>query len=220
MLILAFDTSGPACSVAVWRDGAVLAQRREVMERGQAEALMPLIAGIMATAGVTYAALDRVAVTVGPGSFTGVRVGLAAARGLTLATDILAVGLLTSEVLAAAVPPRERANASRILAAIDTKRGDLYVQQFTTDGAALAPPIALAPSALAHWIGDHTVVVVGDGGPSVLQALGKKAVMSSADPLADVVLLAALGAKATPVPGGPLPVYVNPPAITPARAKA
>ncbi|MHB1205546.1 MAG: tRNA (adenosine(37)-N6)-threonylcarbamoyltransferase complex dimerization subunit type 1 TsaB [Rhodospirillaceae bacterium] len=220
MLILAFDTSGAACSVAVWRDGAVLARRRDVMERGQAEALMPLIAAAMDEAGVGYAALDRIAVTVGPGSFTGVRVGLAAARGLSLALGVPAVGLLTSEVLAAAVPPQERKGATRILAAIDTKRGDLYVQQFTADGDSLAPPMALAPAALADWIGGHAVVVVGDGSAAAAQALGEKAVRSSADVLVDAALLATLGAKAIPVPGGPLPVYVNPPAITPARAKA
>ena len=219
MLILAFDTSGPACSVVVWRDGTVLARRRDVMERGQAEALMPLIAAAMEEAGIGYAALGRIAVTVGPGSFTGVRVGLAAARGLTLALDIPAVGLLTSEVLAAAVPSPERKIATRILVAIDTKRGDLYVQQFSIDGDSLAPPMALAPDLLADWVGDHTVVVVGDGSAAAVEALGEKALRSSADALVDAALLATLGATAIPAPGGPLPVYVNPPAITPAPEK-
>ena len=219
MLILAFDTSGPACSVAVWRDGTVLAHRRDAMERGQAEALMPLIAAAMDEAGVAYATLDRIAVTVGPGSFTGVRVGLAAARGLMLASNIPAVGLLTGEVLAAAVSPEERGDATRILAAIDTKRGDLYVQQFAADGTALALPVALAPSALPDWIGPHRVIIVGDGGPVALEALGELATLSSADALVNAELLAVMGARAAPLPGGPLPVYVNPPAITPARVK-
>ena len=74
MLILAFDTTAAAVSVALWRDGAVLARVQAVMAQGQAEALMPAITRIMASAGETYAALDRVAVTAGPGSFTGVRV--------------------------------------------------------------------------------------------------------------------------------------------------
>ena len=130
MLILAFDTAVAACSVALWRDGVVLAAARETMDQGQAEALMPMIEAVMAKAGASYAALDRVAVTVGPGSFTGVRVGLAAARGLGLAAHKPVIGVMTTEVLAAAVAEAERKDGVHILAAIDTKRGDLYVQQF------------------------------------------------------------------------------------------
>ena len=220
MLILAFDTSGPACTVALWRDGQVLAVGRELMERGQAEALMPMIAAIMGEAGITYAALDKIAVTVGPGSFTGVRAGLAAARGLTLASKVPTVGILTSTALAAAVPPAERAGADRILVAIDTKRGDLYVQQFLPDGSVLEAPVAMEPSALPAWIGAQHVVIVGDGARVAAEALAERGVASSAGALVDVALLATLGAAATPVPGGPAPVYVHPPAITPQKAKA
>jgi len=220
MLILAFDTSGPACTVALWRDGQVLATRQDLMERGQAEALMPMIAAVMGEAGITYAALDRIAVTVGPGSFTGVRAGLAAARGLTLASKVPTVGILTSSALAAAIPAAERATADRILVAIDTKRGDLYVQQFLADGVALETPVAMEPAALPAWIGAHRVVIVGDGASAAAGALGDHGVMSSAGALVDVALLAALGAAAAPLPGGPAPVYVHPPAITPQKVKA
>lgn len=220
MLILAFDTSGAACAVALWRDGQVLAARRELMERGQAEALMPMIAAVMGEGGVAYEALDKIAVTVGPGSFTGVRAGLAAARGLTLASKVPTVGLLAGAVLAAAAPAPERDGAARILAAIDTKRGDLYVQQFLTDGSPMDAPVAMEPAALPAWIGAHRVVVVGDGAAAAVEALGEYAMLSSAGALVDVALLAALGAKATPLPGGPAPVYVHPPAITPQKAKA
>lgn len=220
MLILAFDTSGPACSVALWRDGQVLAAARELMERGQAEALMPMIAAVMAEAGIAYAAFDKIAVTVGPGSFTGIRAGLAAARGLTLASQVPTVGLGTGVVLAAAVPAPERDSADRILAAIDTKRGDLYVQQFLPDGTVMDAPVAMEPAALPAWIGAQRVVVVGDGAITAVQALGHSGLLSSAAALVDVGLLAALGAAADPQPGGPAPVYVHPPAITPQKAKA
>src|SRR3569832_1939804 len=98
MLILAFDTSIAACSVALIRDAAILAATREVMDRGQAEALMPMIERVMESARASYRDLDRIAVTTGPGSFTGVRVGLAAARGLGLASEKPIVGVLTTEV--------------------------------------------------------------------------------------------------------------------------
>ena len=88
MIILAFDCTAAACSVAVWRDGTTLAGARELMERGQAEALAPMIDACMKSAGVAFADVARIGVTVGPGSFTGVRVGLAAARGFGFAKII------------------------------------------------------------------------------------------------------------------------------------
>src|SRR5262245_22034221 len=101
MMILAFDTAVGACSVAVWRDGETLAMSRQPMERGQAEHLVPAIADAMSAAGAGFEHLDRIAVTIGPGSFTGVRVALATARGLALAHKIPVIGVTTGEVLAA-----------------------------------------------------------------------------------------------------------------------
>ncbi len=219
MLILAFDTSVAACSVALWRKGAVLAAVRQLMEQGQAEALMPLVEEIMARGGATYAALDRIAVTVGPGSFTGVRVGLSAARGLGLAARKPIIGIMTTEVLAASVPESERVDGSgrvHILAAIDTKRGDLYVQQFDRNLHGVGPVKALAPGDLAAWIAPGPVRVVGDGAAAAIAAIGSRAVMASADAFPAAAVLAELAANRQPVPGGPLPVYVRPPdAIVP-----
>lgn len=214
MLILAFDCSGPACSVALWRDGAVLAQERELMERGQAEALMPMIDRVMKAGDLGFAALDRIAVTVGPGSFTGVRAGLAAARGFALASNIPAIGILTTTVLAAAVPPEERRTATRILVAIDTKRGDLYVHQFETDSAPSEQPIALPATELAAWVAGSRVMIAGDAATVAALAIGGRAMVSSAGGLVDTGVLASLAARAAPQPDGPVPVYVHPPAVT------
>src|SRR6201998_4443921 len=87
MLILAIDTALDACAAAVLDtdSGRLIAQASQAMKRGHAEALMPLIADVMKEAGVPFATLDRIAVTTGPGSFTGLRVGLSAARGIALA---------------------------------------------------------------------------------------------------------------------------------------
>ncbi len=214
MLILAFDCSGPACSVALWRDGAVLAQERTLMERGQAEALMPMIDRVMKAADIGFAKLDRIAVTVGPGSFTGVRAGLAAARGFALASNIPAIGILTTTALAAAVPPEERRAVTRILAAIDTKRGDLYVHQFETDSTPCEQPMALPVAELPAWVASGRIVIAGDAASVAASAIGDRAMVSSAGGLVDACVLAALAARAAPQPDGPVPVYVHPPAVT------
>jgi len=212
MLILAFDTTVAACSVALWRDGTVLARARDVMSQGQAEALMPMIEDVMQRGGESYAALDRVAVTVGPGSFTGVRVGLAAARGLGLAANKPVIGVLTTEVLAQAVPhPEHATERMHVLAVIDTKRGDLYAQQFDAHMKDLGAPRALAPDQLAAWCGDGPLVVVGDAAAIAVAALGPRAILSAAEALPDPAVIARIAAARQPSPGGPLPVYVRPP---------
>ena len=100
MKLLALDCAGLACSVALWRDGAIVAERTREMARGHAEALMPMLGEVMAAADERLDALDRLAVTVGPGSFTGIRVGLAAARGLALAIGCPLIGVGTLAALA------------------------------------------------------------------------------------------------------------------------
>ncbi len=214
MLILAFDTSVAACSVALWSDGRVLAARRAAMDQGQAEALMPLIEEVMTDGRTAYTELDRIAVSIGPGSFTGVRVGLAAARGLALAANVPLVGVLTTEILAASVAAEEWAGAgagAHVLAAIDTKRGDIYVQQFDQDMRAPVAVCALAPAELGTWVAPGRVLVVGDAAAAAAAAIGPRAVLSSADALPAPAVLARLASERLPQPGGPLPVYVRSP---------
>src|SRR6476660_10271831 len=105
MLILAIDTALDACAAAVLDTdaGRLIAQESQAMKRGHAEALMPLIARVMKQSGVAFASLDRIAVTTGPGSFTGLRVGLSAARGIGLATAKPVVALTTLAAYAAPV---------------------------------------------------------------------------------------------------------------------
>src|SRR5690348_9361970 len=144
MRVLAIDTALEACSAAVLdteRRG-VLASESQPMVRGHAEALMPLIARVMAQAGLRMTALDRIAVTVGPGSFTGLRVGVAAARGIALAAAKPAIGLTT---LAAYAAPHVAADETLpLLAAIDARHDHVYMQLFGAGGRTLIAP-RLAP---------------------------------------------------------------------------
>src|ERR1700749_3269007 len=105
MLILAIDTALEACAVALLDTGTskVIASESQAMKRGHAEALMPMIARVMKESDLTFAALDRLAVTSGPGSFTGLRVGLSAARGIALAAGKPVVGITTLSAYAAPV---------------------------------------------------------------------------------------------------------------------
>lgn len=214
MLILAFDTTAAACSVAIVKDGAALVRLRELMDQGQAEALVPLIERAMDQARIGYADLDRIAVTIGPGSFTGVRVGLATARALGLAAGKPVVGVSSLAVLAAAVPQGERERHATILAAVDTKRGDVYAQCFeSTSGMPQSEPTAVPAAELGPWAQGKNVLVVGDATPEVTQAL-PGATASAADPLPDATVLARLAALREIDAAGPLPLYVLPPKIT------
>src|SRR5262245_24082737 len=125
--VLGIDTSASACSAALWRDGAVVAAERAAMMRGHAEALMPMIERVMGD--VPYAQLDAVAATAGPGAFTGLRIGLAAARGIAFAARIPAIGISAFAAIAAAIPEGARRDRA-VVVAIDTKRGDTYLQCF------------------------------------------------------------------------------------------
>ena len=210
MLILAFDTTAAACSVALWRDGTVLRTDRSIMERGQAEALVPMIERIMGECGINYARLDRVAVTVGPGSFTGVRVGIATARALSLAAAKPVIGVKTTEVLAVAAAE----DGNRVLAAIDTKRDDLYVQMFGPDRQPIGEVSVVASSALLQLAGPEPVTVIGDGAITAVQAIGPNAMLAVAGPLPDTAVLAGLASTRDPSAQNLMPVYARAPDAT------
>jgi tRNA threonylcarbamoyladenosine biosynthesis protein TsaB len=147
--VVALDTAGRACQAGVFVNGAAKAVRRVEMLHGQAEALLPLVQAVMAEAGVEYATVRAVVATAGPGSFTGLRVGLAAAQGLGLA-----IGCPVLAVSSFAAWAMEAGGAVRV--ALDTRRGDAFVQDFDADGRAAGAPF-LGAAALAQAPG-----VVGD----------------------------------------------------------
>jgi tRNA threonylcarbamoyladenosine biosynthesis protein TsaB len=213
MRVLAFDTAGNGCSVCLWRDGVVEAERREPMSRGQAEALVPMIEAVMAEAGAAYGDLDRIAVTVGPGSFTGLRVGLATARGLGVALMMPVWGVTTTEAFAHALPA-DRRRAGTVLAAIDARRDDLYLQAFRAPeivplGAPVAALPAAVPGILALRLAAAPVIACGDAADRLAGLEGVADTFPQAAVEAPVV--AALAAARPLPPGPPSAVYVRPP---------
>ncbi|WP_108512643.1 tRNA (adenosine(37)-N6)-threonylcarbamoyltransferase complex dimerization subunit type 1 TsaB [Bradyrhizobium algeriense] len=147
MLILAIDTALDACAAAVLDTaGGVIARESQPMKRGHAEALMPLIARVMKASGVAFTALDRIAATTGPGSFTGLRVGLSAARGIALAAGKPVVGVTTLTAFAA--PIVSETSEHPVISAVDARHDHVYFQMLGGDGSSLIKP-QVAPIAEA-----------------------------------------------------------------------
>lgn len=200
MMILALDTCLFACSAAVVRDGVVLASRIEPMSRGHQERLAPLVAEVMGEAGAGFDQLDRIAVTVGPGSFTGLRVGLAFAKGLSAALGVPAIGVGSLEALA-------QPHAGRVLAVLDAKRGQVYLQAFA-DGAAVSAPDALPIETAAARLAEFAPDVLVGTGAALLAEMRPAAQVVAVDHAAPAAI-AALGAARAPTP--PRPLYLRAP---------
>jgi tRNA threonylcarbamoyladenosine biosynthesis protein TsaB len=142
--LLAFDTSGPSLSVAAAEGEVLRAWRREELARGHAERLLPLLREVMAEAGWSWRELGLLAVTVGPGNFTGLRAGIAVARALALASGCPALGPGTLEAIAQGAAALTPGNAHPIVAVADARRGEVYAQRFSNRLETLGPP-ALVP---------------------------------------------------------------------------
>ncbi|MGD1878515.1 MAG: tRNA (adenosine(37)-N6)-threonylcarbamoyltransferase complex dimerization subunit type 1 TsaB, partial [Kiloniellaceae bacterium] len=172
--LLAMDAAGASCSGAIWADGRVAVRRFSAMARGQSERLVPMIAEAMAEWGGGFADLDALAVTTGPGGFTGVRIGLATARGLALARGLPLIGVSSFEVAAAAVPAGTR-SGRRVLAALESKRAALFIQLFDDDLNALGDPAEIAPADLAAELAGvlpaGPLLVAGDAAERAVAAL-------------------------------------------------
>jgi tRNA threonylcarbamoyladenosine biosynthesis protein TsaB len=214
--ILAIDTAGPGCSAALWGRGAILAGRREFMARGQSERLVPMVLEVMTEAGVPFSALDMVAVSVGPGAFTGVRIGLSAAKGFSLALAIPIMAVTSFEAVAAAVPAEVR--AGRLLAiALESKRDDLYLQLFDDAGRARGEPAAIEPAALSGHLPELPLLFAGDAKERAVAALGAwgDVRIFDGDDAADAAQIAALAATRDLAPGSPVgPLYLRAPDVT------
>ena len=187
------DVGGTALNRRI--DRGPLGSAREDGATGQAEQLAPMIARMIAALPGGFAAVDRLAVTVGPGYFTGLRAGLAAARGLALAAKRPLVGITTLAAVAAGVPLEERAGAT-IVVALDSKRSEAFFQLFSNDLMPAGEPETMAPGAYARKLrdlGGERLVVAGNGTALLgraLDGLGVAWCRSAAAERPDAALLA------------------------------
>jgi tRNA threonylcarbamoyl adenosine modification protein YeaZ len=221
MRVLAIDTALDACSAAVFDldRGGVTASETLPMARGHAEALLPLIARVMDLAEIEFAELHRIAVTTGPGSFTGLRVGISAARGIALAANKPAVGLST--LAGFATPLIAEDDSSTVVAAIDARHGHVYLQIFGSGGRTIvAPRIAPVREAVRAAV-TAPARIVGSGA-NLLAAEWPK---GSPPPLLveqrgapDIGWIARLGAAAAEGYGPPRPLYLRAPDAQPQDA--
>jgi tRNA threonylcarbamoyladenosine biosynthesis protein TsaB len=221
MAILAFDTCLGAVSVALRYAAAngdwLIREAYEPRQTGHAERLMPMIAEVMATAGRTFADIERFAVTIGPGTFTGVRVGVAAARAFALSAGRPVVGISSLEVIAT----RGRtllgpSAASRpLMVAVDARRGALYCAlRGTSDEAFDGAPALLTTEAAAALAREHDALVIGSGAPLVAEAAGTdiETALPTIEPHAR--FLAQLAADRPPS-GTVSPLYLRAPDVKP-----
>jgi tRNA threonylcarbamoyladenosine biosynthesis protein TsaB len=220
MLILAIDTALDACAAGVLdtEAGRLIAQESQAMKRGHAEALMPLIARVIGQSGIGFKALDRIAVTTGPGSFTGLRVGLSAARGIALAANKPVVGLTT--LTAYAAPIVSQNGEHPVISAIDARHDHVYLQVVSGNGSSLIRPrVASIEEALGaarfgapHLVG-NAAGILADRWPA--QALPPFKV--DAQPAPDIAWVGWLGAAVSPNTAPARPFYLRAPDAKPAK---
>ena len=178
MILLAVDTAGPRLQLALLRDDGV-DTLVEPMAQGQAERIFPAIDELLARNATTYADLTRLAVTTGPGSFTGLRIGLSAARGLGLALGIPVVGVPTLFAISLAGP------SGQFAVCLDAKRGEHYIQRFKSPGVP-RDPVTLG------------VIIEGPGEGTVIS-----------DPQVPIEALARFATTADPSNFPPNPAYIR-----------
>lgn len=214
MLLLAIDTAGPNCAAAVARTGSagpeILARAERRIGRGHADVLMPMIESVLQESDTSYRELRRIAVTTGPGSFTGVRVGVAATRGLALALGISAIGI--GSLTALAFPIVLAAPTGTVLAALNAGRGDLCVRivdiasgKVLTECAAM--PVAHAVLALRQT--EQPWILTGAPAPALADAVNRLDVRiagtGDCPDIADVAALGLIGEESGP----PTPIYAR-----------
>ncbi|MEZ5913298.1 MAG: tRNA (adenosine(37)-N6)-threonylcarbamoyltransferase complex dimerization subunit type 1 TsaB [Paracoccaceae bacterium] len=203
-MVLAFDTSAAHCAAALLWGQTLLDERREAMAKGQAERLMPLLQDMLTDAGRTWGDLAAIGVGIGPGNFTGIRISVAAARGLALALGIPAVGVSTLEAQAHGV-------AGGVISTLDARRGAIYFQAFglgEPSGAMLT-----APDRLPALPAGASPSCIGDGAAGMAQHYRGRATLPR-EPLA-VAIARIAAVRWQDAPTRPVPLYLRSADATP-----
>ena len=220
MLILALDTSLLACAVALVEVGEVEKVRgseSEVRERGHAEALMPMVERVMREAGAAFEEVERFAVTTGPGSFTGLRVGISAARAFAVAHPRPVIGVGTLAALAASGFGDDQ---EPVAAVVDARRDEAYWQLFALPARPISPPMLATYDEIARAIYSPKVRLVGSGAER-LAAIDPERLHAVSSGLApDILWVARLGARLEPESAPAEPVYIRPPDAKPQHERA
>ena len=220
MLVLAIDTALEACSAAIFdsSQGAILASETEFMVRGHAEALMPLLDGVMREAGLDFFTLDRIAVTVGPGSFTGLRVGIAAARGIALAAKKEVVGVTTLAALAAPYVAAEP-NVP-VAATIDGRHRHVYFELYGAQGRVLLSPRIIPIEDAVHAAAGAAARLVGSAARMMSEIWPDPTHPPAIDErkAPDIAWVARLGAQMQVREAPPKPLYLRAPDAHPQTA--
>ena len=217
MLILAADTALGACSAAVVENGKLRAQAFELMARGHAEWLAPMVEKVMRDAGVAFTALERLGVTTGPGTFTGQRLGLAFMRGLALTLRLPLVGVTTLDAMAEAA--LTRSDVACAVACTDARRGEIYLGARMRKGKTLVEPILLPlAQAAAHLASfpvetKNKVVLAGTAAELFAPLLATRGIESEDSGVRepDAQFVAQLAAHASPPATPPKPLYLREP---------
>jgi tRNA threonylcarbamoyl adenosine modification protein YeaZ len=203
------SSNGPDCTIFA---------RRALMARGHAEALMPMVAEVMAEGGVAFAELDVIAATTGPGSFTGVRIAIAAARGLALVTRAKLFGTDSLTVMAKVASATETWGNEPFAVAVDARRGMVYVGLYDGEARKLHGPSLLAPDDAAKLLPATACRVVGNGGAVVAEAAARRgarveARLGEIEP--DAAALAAIALNSGETSPSLRPLYLRPPDARP-----
>jgi len=223
MRILAIDTALPAVSACVLDQDRDEPLAREVlaMERGHAEALLPLLERVVGKVDGGFSSINRVAVAVGPGSFTGIRIGLAAAHAVALALGVEIVGVSTLAALAAPLilEPFEGV----VAAAIDARHGQVYIAAFGPDGRALVAPRRAGAHEALRALGSGPLLLVGSGAGLLAKearTTGAKAKIVNEAAFPEVAYIARLGLAANPAAAPARPLYLKAPDAKPLEGAA
>ena len=222
MLILAIDTALDACAVGVLDTvaGTMIAQQSLSMARGHAEALMPLIDQVMKQSRVGFNELDRIAVTTGPGSFTGLRVGLSAARGIALAANKPAVGVTTLTAYAAAAI--SETGRHPVISVIDARHDHVYYQVVSGNGASLIRPKVAPIDKVLEAARYGTPIIVGNAARLIADRWPADVAPVSVDtqPAPDIAWVGWLGAAVNPSSAPARPLYLRAPDAKPQASTA
>lgn len=209
MIVLAIDTAASLCAACVWDTGAERELGRCVRDpgKGHAEHLMAVIDEALAAAGRSYAELDAIAVAVGPGSFTGIRVGVATARGLALALGVPAIGVTALDALAEEA--RQAFAGRSVLAAIDARREEIYVATYDeTGGRIFGPAIMRLPEAGA-LAREHKPVLTGSAAAMIAKAADVPLDIAGEAATADIATYARLASRQGYSGEKPRPLYLR-----------